>query len=86
MMWHAGDGTGWWMLLWGGIMMLLFWGAIIGLIAWVVQSFAGHPAGADARERSPAPRAPLDIARERYARGEIGQDEFAQIRRELAGP
>ena len=86
MMWQYGDGTGWWMLLWGGLMMLLFWGGIIGLIAWAIHSFAGQSAGADARDRPLAPRTPLDIARERYARGEIGQDEFAQIRRELAAP
>ena len=74
------------MVLWGGLMMLLFWGGIIGLIAWAVQSFAGQRAGADARERPLAPRAPLDIAKERYARGEIDEDEFARIRRDLAGP
>jgi uncharacterized membrane protein len=31
------------------------------------------------------PRAPLDSAKERYARGEINRDEFLQIRKDLEG-
>ena len=73
---------GWWML-WGGLMMVLFWGAIIALVVWAVQSLGRRD---DARTQpgttSPA-RAPLDIAKERYARGEIGRDEFEQMKRDL---
>lgn len=76
---------GWWML-WGGIMMLVFWGGIFALIAWTVQSIARQPKNGDAVARPVAPRMPMDIARERYARGEIGEEEFERIRRALAGP
>jgi putative membrane protein len=72
---------GWW-TLWGGLMMVLFWGAIIGLVFWALQSVTGRrvdqPTDAGSAERSP-----LDIARERYARGEIGRDEFARISKDL---
>jgi len=81
-MWHTGDGMGWWML-WGGLMMVLFWGAIIALVVWAVQSLGRRD---DARTQpgatSPA-RTPLDIAKERYARGEISRDEFEQMKRDL---
>jgi putative membrane protein len=81
---HAGDGMGWWML-WGGLMMILFWGAIIGLVVWAVQSITCRSAD-DARppESGIAPPTPLDIAKERYARGEIDHDEFERMRRDLS--
>ncbi len=83
-MWHTGDGMGWWML-WGGLMMVLFWGVIIGLIVWAIQSSTGWRAG-QPRPESAADRSPLDIAKERYARGEIGRDEFERMRQDLQSP
>ena len=72
---------GWWML-WGGLMMVLFWGAIIALVVWAVQSVGrrddGHPQSA-----ATPPRTPLEIAKERYASGEISRDEFEQMKRDL---
>ena len=82
-MWHTGDGMGWWML-WGGLMMILFWGAIIALVIWAAQSLSQrdggqtHPGGA-----TPPARTPLDIAKERYARGEITREQFEEVRRTL---
>ena len=74
-MWGVHEGMGWWMI-WGGMFMVLFWGAVIALIVWLVQQ-------ASAASRSPAGKPPLDIARERYARGEINKEEFDQLRRDL---
>ncbi len=63
-----------------GIFMLLlwvaFWGGIVALIIWGVRKLAGsHESG---RYR------PVDIARERYARGEISKEEFEQLRNDLS--
>lgn len=68
----------WWM--W--IMMALFWILIVGGIAWLVVQLTrqGETAGMGPRPRG---RRPLDILRERYARGEISRDEYEQMRRDL---
>ncbi len=85
-MWHVGDDMGWWML-WGGLMMVLFWGAIIALIVWAIQTVTRREsAQTQAPHTSPPARTPLDIAKERYARGEVSRKEFEQIKRDLEEP
>ncbi len=82
-MWHSVDGMGWWML-WGGLMMVIFWGAIIALAVWAIQSLSGR-AERPGPAAGPSSRTPLEIAKERYARGEISREEFEQIRKDLTG-
>ncbi len=66
-------GTGWWIVM--PIMMVLFWGGIIAVAVWGIRQFTGD------RRRD---RSPLDIAKERLARGEITKEEFDRIRGDLA--
>jgi putative membrane protein len=58
--------------------MLLFWALVlVGLalgVRWLVRQ--GRPARSDTA---------LEILRERYARGEIGHDEFEAKKRDLQG-
>ena len=68
------DWGGWWWWIVGPIMMVLFWGGIIAVAVWGIRQFAG---GRDSG------RGPIDIARERYARGEITAEEFEKLRRDL---
>ncbi len=70
-----GDGMGWWMLF-GSIWMLIFWGAIIWLIIWGASRFSGSGWRSE--------NDPLEIARRRYASGEITQEQFEQLRRALS--
>jgi putative membrane protein len=53
----------------------VFWGGIIALIIWGVTKLikTGKSAGSSA----------LDIAKERYARGEINKEEFEQIKKDI---
>jgi len=80
-MWHTNDGMGWWMVF-GGIWMLIFWGAIIWLIVWgAIRLGGGRATGRDSRDGE----SPLEIARTRYARGDITREQFEQLRHDLGG-
>ncbi len=68
-----GWGGGWWWLLMP-IGMIVFWGGIIALIVWAISQFTQSRGGGDNA---------LDIARARYARGDISQEEFDRLRRDL---
>ena len=72
--WECGFGPFSWI---GVVWMVLFWGAIIALIVWAVKRFTS---GSDSNRKNDA----LDIARERYARGDISKEEFDQIRKSLS--
>jgi len=75
-MWYAHEGMGWWMLF-GGTFMILFWGAIITLIVWGIRRATRHNAGSHGQGD------PLEIAKERYAKGEITKSEYLQIKKDL---
>ncbi len=64
--------SGWWIVM--PIMMVIFWGGVIAVAVWGIRQFT--------RERQDG-RSPLDIAKERLARGEINKEEFEQIRSHL---
>ena len=75
-MWDsAGFGTWGWGGM--GVGMVLFWGVIIALIVFVVR-YLGNDAAARGGDKTP-----LQILKDRYARGEIGKDEFEQKKRDL---
>jgi len=61
------------------ILMVLFWGGIIALIVWAVTRFTR-----DHEIRASGKRGALDIAKERYAKGEITKEQFEQIKRDLS--
>ncbi len=69
MMW-AGYGFSW-------IWMVLFWVAVVGLIAWAIARLTPLEPG---RQSSGTARTILD---ERYARGELDEDEYRRRRGEL---
>jgi len=79
-MWYMHDGWGWWMVF-GGIWMLLFWIAIIWLVVWGIRSLLRHegPKAGTTEKRDP-----LEIAKERYAKGQISKEEFDQIKKDLS--
>lgn len=64
---------------WVGVVFgLLFFLLIVALAIYLFKAItSGHTSGqSQARE-------PLDIAKERYAKGEITKDELAEIKKEL---
>jgi putative membrane protein len=74
-MWYMHDFGGWWMVF-GGIFMVLFWGGIIALAVWGVNKLTKRGHSSEKEE-------PIDIARERYARGHITRDEFERMKNDL---
>ena len=75
-MMHYIDGTGWWMAL-GGLWMFLFWGGLIGLIVWGITRITRLDSTILTHD-------PLDVVKERYARGEMSREEFNQIQQGLS--
>ncbi len=71
MMWGGGYG------MFGGLMMILFWGIVIALIVFAVKWFSDNQGPGGKR------RDALDILRERFAAGEIDEEEFDRRRKAL---
>ena len=67
-------GWNWGHSWWGFIMMALFWLAVIAVVVWAVRDRGSS------ERRSPDPR---QILEERFARGEISEEEFEARRRAL---
>ena len=81
-----GMGGGWG--IGGMIMMIFFWAVIIVGAVLIIRYFTtGHggvSSGQGAGSIAPG-RDPLEILRERYAKGEIDTEEFEQRKRTLEG-
>ena len=73
-MWYMHDFGGWGMLF-GGIFMFIFWGGLIALAIWGITKLT--------RRDTHLTHSPMEIAKERYARGEITKDQFEQIKKDL---
>ena len=71
MMWELGTGGGWMIL-----MMVLFWGGTIFLVAWGVRRFSGRS--------QPTRSRVMEVLAERYARGEVTDEEFESMRDTLS--
>jgi putative membrane protein len=86
MMWR--DPYGWGL---GGfflmlVFMVLFWGGIIALVVWGVRQFRPGPSSSSFSSSPGGDADPaLRILEERFARGEIDEDEFRRRREILRG-
>lgn len=69
-----GWGNGWIGLVW----MVLIWGAVLAVVYAVVRGMTSTTA----RGERPSP-GPLEILDERFARGEISAEEYAERRQVL---
>ncbi|MBC7094216.1 MAG: SHOCT domain-containing protein [Thermococcus sp.] len=68
-----------WFGWFGAILMLLFWGAIIAGVAWFIRWILDQSSGSTSKKRA------LEILDEKYARGEIDDDEYERRKRKLLG-
>ena len=82
-MWMHGWGADWggWGWAWWPLMMLvpiLFWGGVIALVVWGVSRAVRGGGGEASKQKSP-----MELADERYARGEITREQWEQLRKDL---
>lgn len=80
MMWWGG---GWYSMIFGPLFMILVLAVVVAAVVLVVRWLGGPSQGTLTSQQSLSARAPLDILKERFARGEIDKDEFEERRRVL---
>ena len=79
MMWWWGGPFPVWGVVLGWLWMVLFWGALIALVVLAVRQFtAPHREGGGGHS-------PLDILKERYAKGEITREQYEQMKKDIGG-
>ena len=65
----------------GWIFMVVFWGLVIWAIVALVRGNSGSGHGGD--DAHGKDKSPLDILKERYAKGEIDKKEFEERKKDL---
>lgn len=78
MMWDGGMGPAGWIGM--SLMMILFWGGIIALVVWAIRATRVDRSWSPPRERAPDTD---DLLAERFARGDIDEEEFTRRREVL---
>lgn len=77
---HMWDG-GWHGMFLGPLFMMLFFVVLVVAVVVVIRWLGGLPS--HHAHHMPGGKAPLDVLKERYARGEIDKEEFEERRRVL---
>ena len=73
-------GGGWYGMGWGGPLMWILWILLAVIIFWVLKSLFG---GGDSDTPERPASTPMQILQERFARGEIDEEEFRRRREVL---
>jgi putative membrane protein len=75
-------------MLWGYGLLMFFgmtlWVVLLALLIWALIRWLNRRTG-PGQQPSPAEHSALEILRQRYARGEIDQTTFEQMRERLQG-
>lgn len=80
---HMMRDGGWYGMIFGPVFMILVLAAVIAVVVLLVRWLGGPWYGPQPPYHPPPGRTPLDILKERFARGEIDKDEFEERRRVL---
>lgn len=77
-------GWTWGGMLFGTLMMILFWGGLVALVVVAVRALAGSSSQSNRHsESAPKQPTPLEILQSRYAKGELGDEEYERMRQTL---
>ncbi len=74
---NGGWGAGEWLAM--SLMMLAFWGLLVALVVWLVRSSRAAPTPASVGPAHPV-QSSDEVLAQRFARGEIGEEEFSRRR------
>ena len=80
MMWWDG---GWYPMIFGPLLMILFLAVFLAVVILLIRWLGGPWQGPVPPHHTPPSHTPLDILKERFARGEIDKEEFEERRRVL---
>jgi putative membrane protein len=78
---HMMGAWGWGGMIFGPIMMIVFLAVVVVVVVLLVRWLGGP--GHGGALHSPPGKTPLDILKERFAKGEIDKEEFEERRRVL---
>jgi len=71
----------------GLILMILFWVLVVAGALWLVSRLFPQPSGQPSppmnNDQKPPSSSPLEILKQRYARGEITKSEYLEMRNVL---
>jgi putative membrane protein len=73
-MWNQGWGWGGWILM--VLVMVMFWAMVITLVILAIRYFTSDRTSAGTTRPVPGPNRADDLLAERFARGEIDEEEF----------
>jgi putative membrane protein len=68
-----------WSMGFGWIFMLLFWALVILGIVYLLKLISGRDSKSERNEETA-----LDILKKRYAKGEIGKEEFEEKKKDIS--
>lgn len=80
MMFYGNGGWSFWQVALMSVGMIAFWGLLIGLFVWLVR---GSGTDSDRASRSLPARSADEVLSERFARGDINEEEFTRRRQLL---
>jgi putative membrane protein len=60
----------------GSVWMVIFWGAVLAIVMWGLSKLN--------KSEAPPTETPLDIAKRRYAKGEIDKQQLEEIKQNVA--
>ncbi len=78
---HFCNGGSWWEAL-GGIFMFAIWMIVVFGMMWIFRTY-GHGHHHYQGRKLSDNESPLDIAKSRYAKGEINKTEFDRIKKDI---
>jgi putative membrane protein len=73
-------GGGWMMLIWAFV-SIIFWAGIITLVIWAIRKYTRRESGMSSNSQ----QSPLEIVKQRYAKGEITKEQYEQLKKDLSG-